>query len=149
MAGEGFNEKTTKMSVEFDVDNGKGRECINWAPDSGSLVDFLTEKSENGYRKAKISQLRVTATSETPHPPSATTKPGKKNPKNAFKNSRDIFWEFKETVKTSIYNRDLLKPGHKIEGPALVEGADSIYSVPVGWNLTVDRNFFYIMTRHQ
>ena len=149
MAGEGFDEKTIKISVEFDVENGKGRECVSWAPDSGPLVDFLIEKSKNGYIKAKISQLRVTTTSETPHPPSATSKLGKENPESALKNSRDIFWEFKETVKTSIYDRDLLKPGHKIKGPALVEGADSIYSVPVGWNLTVDKNCFYIMSLYQ
>lgn len=42
-------------------------------------------------------------------------------------------------VETPVYDRGLLRPGHRLDGPALVESAETTALVPAGWSLEVDR----------
>lgn len=40
---------------------------------------------------------------------------------------------------TAFYRRDGLNPGHRIQGPAIVEQADATTAIPPGWQARVDR----------
>ena len=40
---------------------------------------------------------------------------------------------------TGFYRRSRLRPGHRIEGPAIVEQSDATTAVPPGWRARVDR----------
>ncbi len=40
---------------------------------------------------------------------------------------------------TDFYRRSRLKPGHRIEGPAIVEQSDTTTAIPPGWQARVDR----------
>ena len=65
--------------------------------------------------------------------------PQKGTAKAALKGTRPVY--FKETggfVKTAIYDRDRLKNGARLPGPAIVEQADSTTVLPPGVTATVD-----------
>src|SRR6266852_2652399 len=40
---------------------------------------------------------------------------------------------------TQLYDWELLRPGNRVEGCAVLEGANSTYFVPEGWTLVVDQ----------
>ena len=42
-------------------------------------------------------------------------------------------------LTTSFYRRSDLRPGHRIEGPAIVEQSDTTTAIPPGWRARVDR----------
>ena len=47
--------------------------------------------------------------------------------------------EAKDFVETPIYDRDALKPGNRLAGPAIVEQMDATTLVPPGMTARVDR----------
>jgi N-methylhydantoinase A len=53
--------------------------------------------------------------------------------------SKRPVWFDKGWVETPVYNRDDLKSGHAIDGPALVEESASVTVLDPGKSLTVDR----------
>ncbi len=60
------------------------------------------------------------------------------DPSQARKGARDVYWG-KGFVRTSIYERDLLKCGNCVKGPAIIESPDTTYVVPPNWSYTVDK----------
>jgi N-methylhydantoinase A/oxoprolinase/acetone carboxylase beta subunit len=64
---------------------------------------------------------------------------GAKPPAAAYKGRREAFWE--ETGRfqpTDLYEQDLLEPGNIIEGPAIIEAADTNTVLPPGRTYTVN-----------
>ena len=49
------------------------------------------------------------------------------------------FEEAGEYVDTNIYNRDLIKAGNEVQGPAIIEQMDSTIVVPPGHTARADR----------
>lgn len=65
--------------------------------------------------------LRVTAIGKSPPvrlKPGATAGP---SPKAAFKGRRPVYFHGLGFVETAIYDRDRLKPGNEVKGPAIIE----------------------------
>ncbi len=60
------------------------------------------------------------------------------DPKKAQKGVRNVYWG-KSFVSTDIYERDLLKCGNRIKGPAIIESPDTTYVVPPNWSYAVDK----------
>ena len=60
---------------------------------------------------------------------------------------RPVWWQRGAPSDTPVFDRDSLKPGHAIAGPAIVEGPDTVYAVRPGWRLTVEPHGFFIMAR--
>ncbi len=50
-----------------------------------------------------------------------------------------LFPGAEEPRPTAFYHRDSLNPGHRIQGPAIVEQADATTAIPPGWQARVDR----------
>ena len=60
-------------------------------------------------------------------------------PAKARKGKRKVFFvEEDRWIKTRIYDREKLKAGNVIEGPAILESVDTTYQVPVGWTFRID-----------
>lgn len=59
------------------------------------------------------------------------------DPASAQKGERDVRFGG-ETLKTKVYERNDLKAGHKLEGPAIVEEVDSTVIVPPGMTAEID-----------
>ena len=61
--------------------------------------------------------------------------------------SRHVWWHSFGPTLTPVYDRESLAPGSVVEGPAIVEAADTTYAVCPGWKLAVNNLVFYVMTR--
>jgi len=57
---------------------------------------------------------------------------------NALSSWRLVYWK-DEFIGTPIFNRDLLKTGNKISGPAIIEADATTYIIPHKWNLFIDK----------
>jgi N-methylhydantoinase A/oxoprolinase/acetone carboxylase beta subunit len=64
---------------------------------------------------------------------------GAKAPAEASKGKREVFWQELGGFKpTNTYELSLLEPGNKLEGPAVIEAADTNVVVPPGRTYTVN-----------
>ena len=82
---------------------------------------------ESGYQ---ITELYVEAIAKKPKPviPSYPLQ-GKKPPKKAYKGQRDAFMDGKWT-KCDIWEQDLLEPGNRVDGPAIIEHTQTTFVIP-------------------
>ncbi|MEE8419769.1 MAG: hydantoinase/oxoprolinase family protein [Dehalococcoidales bacterium] len=64
---------------------------------------------------------------------------GAKPPAAAYKGKRDAYWdELGHFHSTDIYEQSLLEPGNVVEGPAIIEAADTNIVLPPGRTYTVN-----------
>jgi N-methylhydantoinase A/acetophenone carboxylase len=64
---------------------------------------------------------------------------GTKASAEAYKGKREVFWKELGGFKpTNTYNLSLLEPGNKLEGPAVIEAADTNIVIPPGRTYTVN-----------
>jgi N-methylhydantoinase A len=66
----------------------------------------------------------------------ALKKIGKSRGEPAVKKVRETF--FDDFVKTPVYQREILRDSHCIQGPAVIEESESTVLIPPGWCVTVD-----------
>ena len=119
------------------------------APDRGQgivwrFVELYELRYGDGtaYTQAGVEAvaLSVEAVAELPKPKLAETRPGNPDASKAIKQRRRIYLhERKAFVDTPIYAGDRLRPGHRLKGPALIEGEDMTVLVRSGHSLWVDR----------
>jgi len=62
----------------------------------------------------------------------------------ASKGNRDIFWG-KEWYEANLWEMELLKPGNKIEGPAVIEAPATTLVVPPGFRVKLDKHRMFHM----
>ncbi len=62
---------------------------------------------------------------------------GKRNNGNAVKGERDVIFDGK-AIRTALYDAAALRPGYKIEGPAMVEHEHSCTALAPGSSAMVD-----------
>lgn len=92
------------------------------------LVKTFEQKYESIYGKGtvfsqagyEIVTFRVDALGKTKKPVIKPAKPTDSRPSKALKGKREVYFEGK-FVTTSIYEGDKLAPGHRINGPAIIE----------------------------
>ena len=88
-------------------------------------------------RAIEAVNVRVKVKVLTPKPEFFLQKPEKKDPGKAFLKEKEVFWG--RFVKTPLYKRELLEPGMKIDGPAIVFSTTSTISIPPGFGGYVDK----------
>ena len=86
---------------------------------------------------AEIVTLRLSATTPTA-PPAITPRPFAGPDATAAQIGRRLVWFGGEFVDSSLYLRDLLRPGHVLPGPAVVYQYDTTTLIPPGWSAVVD-----------
>ena len=109
-----------------------------------SLVEIAAafhaaHKQEHGvssdiFEPAFVS-LSVAATAPTAAAPAYTLPAGKNVV--AMKNTRPVYFAG-EWLDCPVYNGQILAPGHRTEGPAILEYLDSVAVLPLGARATVD-----------
>ena len=89
----------------------------------------------------EIITLRVTGLGRIPKPRERPLPQSEgASPSRARKGERMAFFEGPgKFVRTAVYDRSLLRPGHRIAGPALVEQLDTTLVLPPGSASTLDR----------
>jgi len=87
----------------------------------------------------ELVNLRVTGIGVVPEAVFPKHRAGGESPHEAMVDQREVFWgEVQEFIATPIYDRNQLRAGNVIEGPAIVEQMDSTTVVPPGKRATID-----------
>jgi N-methylhydantoinase A len=89
----------------------------------------------------EIVTLRVLGVGGVPKPREALLPPAvESSPRRARKGERPAYFPETERVDTTaVYDRSMLRPGHRIAGPALVEQLDTTLVLPPRSSSTLDR----------
>jgi N-methylhydantoinase A len=64
-----------------------------------------------------------------------------------MKGSRLVRIDDARESRATLYERDQLRPGARLDGPAIVEQFDATTVVPPGWTATVDRFSNLVLAR--
>ncbi len=68
------------------------------------------------------------------------------SPEGALRGTRPVYWkEYEDFKETSIYGADLLRPGNRVNGPAVMEARDTTIVLPPGMRYSVDEYLSGIM----
>ncbi len=71
--------------------------------------------------------------------PKLRSSPGIERRPAEAKDYREVYFgEIHDWLKTPVYERNALKPGHLVEGPAVIEEYDSTTVIPPDWQCVVD-----------
>ena len=107
-----------------------------------SLTDRFHEEHERQHtykregQPVEIYQLRVAAIGTIPKPELPYEELEEHEPEP--EDYREVMFGDGEALRTAVYRRDGLKPGARIDGPAIVEQLDSTVVVPPGDGAEVD-----------
>jgi len=88
-------------------------------------------------RESEIVTLRVRARGIPPKPRLPKWQPGRPDPREALIRTKDVFFEGRR-CRTRVYERALLRPGHRVNGPALIFEYSASTAIPPGSFCTVD-----------
>jgi N-methylhydantoinase A/acetophenone carboxylase len=143
MSGEGFAAKDVDLAVEIAVlRNGatKLHKLDGKTAGTRGSIGSRLEKS-----RGTIESVQLTAETEIDRWTPRKLAAGRGAPPK--KGARDIRWERGKATATPVYDRFALRPGHRLAGPALVEGPDTVYAVDPGWTLAVDAYGNFVLTQ--
>jgi N-methylhydantoinase A len=135
MQGEGFVPQSIRLVVEAET--GDDVVTVQDGADAEAVWRAAGKRS--------LEAIRVVANRPIPHwePPRRIESSHVVVPRGR----RPVWWQRLAPSDTPVFDRDSLKPGHAIAGPAIVEGPDTVYAVRPGWRLTVEPHGFFIMAR--
>jgi len=80
----------------------------------------------------EIVNLRLAALGRNPPVGLARPDPAGPDPAPALKGRRPVYFEGPDFIETAVYDRDRLRPGNRIAGPAVIEEETSSTLVPPG-----------------
>ncbi len=115
----------------------------------GDNIDEIAHRFHKAHEKLytystpenplEIMSLRVTAVGTVDKVVMAGLDEGTGELKAAEKESRKAwFEEFNGFIETPVYDRNLLSPGNRLKGPAIIEERITTIVVHPGWSLSVD-----------
>jgi N-methylhydantoinase A len=68
----------------------------------------------------------------------------------ALKEPRDCYWpSIEQSQRSPVYIYESFQPGHRVEGPAVVEGQSTTIALYPGWAASMDEHGFLILTREE
>ncbi len=141
MQGEGFDADKIDLALHAKLERGQVEVSGAASLGDGDFAARLGKQAAGG----KIAEIGLAATAATPHwrqTPGAV-EAHKPQPRAI----RAVWWNPASATDTKIFDRDGLKPGATIAGPAIVEGVDTAYPVRPGWTLTVNELGFFVMAK--
>ncbi len=127
-----------RLRTDRDVD----RLIADWEELYSKINSRVARYEQAGYQ---IFELGLLASVEKVKPrivkqPKAGARPDKK----ASKGTRNIFWKGR-WAPASLWEMELLSPGNRIEGPAVIEHPATTLVVPPGKRVEIDEfNFFWL-----
>jgi N-methylhydantoinase A/oxoprolinase/acetone carboxylase beta subunit len=141
MTGEGFAAKDVDLALQVTLAAGGALKPVRLA--AGATVAKAAAKL-----RGTIENVELIAEAEierwTPRKLATRARAGRASTAPQ-KGARDVHWERGKAIKTPVYDRFALHPGQRVEGPALVEGPDTVYAVDPGWSLEVDAYGNFVM----
>jgi len=151
MRGEGFPPEGLSFALELGL---RGVGGFHWVEspfiylkrekEARKLADLYASCAGTDSGELIIERIALQAECITPHYQLPVFGDQGHDPLKAGKGARDVYWG-NGYINTKIYERDLLHCGNRIEGPAIIEAADTTYVVPPNWCYTVDKYLNGIM----
>lgn len=156
MTAEGFDSDDIRYSVELDMRYGgqytftrvlSPTTEFNNDTDARLILDAFDVKYEQLYSSltanrdvgVEIESFYLTAEIELPDPSLPRFPILEGNGVDARIGERNVYWlAVKGLLPTSIFDATLIRPGERIEGPAIVEASDTTVAVPPSWILRLD-----------
>jgi N-methylhydantoinase A/acetophenone carboxylase len=145
--GEGFSPENAVISLEFiGGGNVEGRivrldKLILSSEEDVKKICALfrgTEPAESSV--ISISAILLNASIPMPHYELYSSALSGEDPGKAFRLERDVYWSPETGYRrTPIYDRELLVPGNKVTGPAVIEAKDTTYVVPAGRSYSISQ----------
>jgi N-methylhydantoinase A/acetophenone carboxylase len=145
MRAEGFAAEELSFTLELGLRGDGGFQWIESplvrlekvaaAKKIGAQYTLL---SGNNTGELQIERIALRAECTTPHYQLPLYQDKGVKARSARKGVRDVFWG-NGYISTDVYERDLLKCGNRIEGPAVIESPDTTYVIPPNWSYTVDK----------
>jgi len=87
-------------------------------------------------RQVELVAVRLRVTSPVSRPELAPLPRGRGRASEALISEREVW--FGQPLTTALYDRELLRAGHRLRGPALVVQMDATTAIPPGWRGVVD-----------
>jgi acetophenone carboxylase len=143
LLGEGIKTDGIEYSMELEV-SGAGKPAMAVVfpeasfRDGGSLRAICEAKTGIAADRCAIELLRVQIRKAMPKPALAEKGLQGADSTHAIKGKRNVAWGSSKG-EAQLYHWELLQPGNRVEGCAVLEGANSTYFVPEGWTLVVDQ----------
>ena len=140
MRAEGFAEEAVTCHVAAHV---PGDHLAASAP--LAEVETVASALHLSARGRPLLSIEIAAEAKLPHW-GLTSKPlGNDSPEP--KGTRSIFWDRDAAVETAVFDREQLRPGACIVGPAIVEGDDTTYAVIRDWSLRIHPTGCFVFSR--
>ncbi|GAB7010162.1 hydantoinase/oxoprolinase family protein [Halorubrum trueperi] len=135
------------QSFELTVDAGRDAGDTGSAVDPDALAERFAAAHEraHGYRldaAVEAVTLRVTAAVDVDAPTVSRT-----GSADARQGVRDVVFPESGTVEATVYDRDALRPGTGLDGPAVLAGTESTTVVPPAWDGRVRRDGTVVLER--
>lgn len=92
----------------------------------------------HSHRPLELVAVRIQALSPAHGPTPLRSRVGSGRADVALVNPDHRAWWNGEELSTPLYDRRPLRPGHRIQGPALITEYSSMIAVPPGWRMRVD-----------
>jgi acetophenone carboxylase len=143
LLGEGIKPEGIQYAFELEIAlSGRPAGAVSCPEtafrDAGSLRVFLESSGVAKAEQIAIELIRVRIHKAMPKP-ALTAKPLKgPDSSHAIKGERKVAWGSSRGT-AQLYRWEALQPGNRVEGCAVLEGANSTYFVPEGWTLVVDQ----------
>lgn len=164
---EGFANKDASYKLELEMRYGRQWRYtsvespllkVNGEGDVRRVCDRFTEEfvklygAEAAYPEGgiEVETLRLMVTMKLPHTPAAKYPLGDTTPpREAYKGQREAFWQkFNRFTPTDIYQWELLKPGNRIGGPAIIEAEGTTAVIEPDWTFNMDEYLNGILTHN-
>ncbi len=140
MIGEGFSADHVLMSPELRIVKSGQIRVVPLDVNGGE------EEIRREVGSGLIDSVRLTAECPVPHwAPERRSDVAIGSP--APKGSRMVCWDSGARVESPIYDALAFRPGHRVDGPTVVEAPDTTIVVNAGWELTVDVYGNFIISR--
>jgi N-methylhydantoinase A len=136
IGGEGFSAENAGYYLEFVGDGNLSQRIAR-----SDTIHFSSEKDIKNLctrfgespSKVTVSTIILNAVVTMPHYELSLSPLSGEDPGAALREKRDVYWSADDGYqKTPIYDRELLTPGNRIIGPAVVEAKDTTYIIPAG-----------------
>jgi N-methylhydantoinase A len=145
MKGEGFALEQLSFTLELGL-RGEGGFHFIESPlihleredEAARLYKLYSSYSGVDSGELTIESITLKAVCPTHHYQLPEHNGHETGPEKAEKGVRNVYWG-EGFVSTRIYERDLLKCGNSIKGPAIIESPDTTYIIPPNWSYTVDK----------
>ena len=146
MRGEGFRSEDISFLLELEMKGEAGTDPViiehpelflHNRKDVQALCDRYIERvSREGEISIEVFRLRAICL--TPHYRFKAFSESSDDPIKALKGKRPVYWGEK-FVETDVYERELLKSGNVVIGPAVIESEDTTCVIPEGKKYSVDK----------